>query len=380
MAVVSLSADPEDLFDYEDGIMVLGENYDEYVAAGSPVEYHDDRANFLKRGRTTEIPAAVSVYDENHKKVLDTRAGVRVKGMSSRWDPQKSFNVIFHKAYGGNYKESFKAYDTGFDVHSLALDKCGQDTGTKMMDTIMEYCMYDSSCATARRIPCCVFLNGEYWGFYWVAERFDRVYLADRYGVDKNDIVIENTDEFDSYADWTPELFDRESLIEYYASNIITAHEGDWPHMNFRIWRTASDEGSKYGDGMYRPVILDMNSSSMKYADFNSYDYLMEGFSPFRHLTGDDDTFATELVAKVDSMCAEEFEKGRVLSLIDDIYGRIHDQMILDRMRYTDCSAADAEKSFDADVDALREFYMDRYEYLDMYGEDYLAGIGSGSE
>ena len=381
LAVVSIASDPQNLFSWESGIMVLGEEYDKYVSEGMPEEYHDFRANFCNRGRRTEVETAIIVFDENHNKVLDTTAGMRLKGLSSRWDVQKSFTITFHKAIGGNYKENFSVDGNNLDIHSFALDKCGQDTDTKMIDTIMEYCMSTTECATVKRIPCCVFLDGEYWGFYWLSERVDRSYLSDKYGVSIDSIEIYNTEEFDSFDNWPPEYFDRNSLIEYYAANIITAHEGDWPYMNFRIWRAFDKGGSIYGDGKYRPVIYDMNSDSMKKPDFDSFEYMLNGstgpeFPPFITVYGDKD-FRRELKSQIDKMESGEFEKQKVLDLIDVLYKRMHDQIVLDKMRYSDCTRAEADLSFEESVDRLRNFYETRYDYLDFYKEKYLTEEGS---
>jgi len=374
MTVISVVADPDDLFSYDKGIMVLGEYYDQYVAAGKPKDgYNDWKANFEQRGRESEREADLTIFDENHSLMLDKKCNMRLKGLSSRNDEQKSFSIVFRKAVGGNYKEKFKVGGIDFDVHAFVLDKCGQDIETKMKDTIMEYCMFDSSCATTHRIPCCLFLNGEYWGFYWLAERFDRSYLADRYGVNKESVEIKDTQEYESYRDWPVEEVDRESLIEYYAANIIVSHEGDWPYTNYRMWHTDVEGGTEFSDSKYRMMIFDMNSDSMENSLLNSFEYLIDRFPPFSDRLGIDKSFAADLCKKIDEMSKDEFEKGKMISLVDDFGNRIRGQMILDRMRYFDCSREEAEKSFDDHVEILREFYVDRYDNLDIMKKKFLS-------
>lgn len=372
MTVLSVTADPDDLFSYENGIMVPGIDYDRYVEAGEPEEYETNKANFTRRGRTSERGMRFEVFDEDHKLVLDTDAGIRIKGLSSRWDDQKSFSVFFRKAYGGKYREEFTTDGVGFKDHSLAIDSCGQDKATKMMDAIMGYCMSESGCAVADRVPCCLFINGEYAGFYWLTDRFDASFFADRYGVDREDVKIIDKEDFTSGDEWSVENFDRESLLEYYASNIITAHDGDWPDYNVRFWRTGSDEGTEYGDSKMRPVIFDMNSTSMKSPEYDPIEFMMESFYPFQKLTEEDDNFRSDLVQKIDEMSADEFEQEKVLRLIDSLQERMEDQMILDRMRYFDCSAEEARKSFDESVDLIRSFYRNRWGYLETIKEKYL--------
>ena len=59
--------------------------------------------------------------------------------------------------------------------------------------------------------------------------------------------------------------------------------------------------------------------------------------------------------------------------MIDSLYDEMCDQMILDKMRYTDCSADEAKVQFDESVDALRRFFMTRQDYLKGYNEKYLG-------
>ena len=370
MPIVCISTDPDGLFAHDGGRMVLGEKYDRFAQAGFPEEFDDDKANFLQSGRQTEREADICIFDEDHIPVLETKAGVRVKGMSSRWDPQKSFNVVFHSAYSGNYKEVFALDGKILDIHSFSLDKCGQDPETKMRDTLMQYCMSGSTCATSDRIPCCVFLDGEYWGFYWLAQRYDNSFISDKYDVPKDSVIIENTDELETYDEWMYSV-DRDSLTDYFAGNIIAAHEGDWPHMNLTIWKSAGGDGTPYGDGLYRPVILDMNSDSMIDPDTDSFEYLVERFYPFREFSRDEN-FRKDLVARIDAMCKNEFKQADMLRSIDEMYDRIRDQMILDRMRYYDCSEEEAEAFFNENVEILRDFWKKRYDKLDSYKDGYI--------
>ena len=373
MPVVSVMADPDDLFSYEDGIMVLGQSFDRYVEAGSPREGYDDyKANYMQKGRKSERPVDIVIFDEEHLPVLDTKACIRLKGLSSRVDEQKSFNICFHAAVGGSYKEDFAVDGTDYSVHAFSLDKCGQDIDTKMKDTIMEYCMAGTDCTTTHRTPCCLFLNGEYWGFYWIAERFDRSYISDRYGVSKDGVVIKDLTDYEHYADCPVSDFDRNSFIDYYAGNIITAHGDDWPYMNFSFWYTDTDEKTQFGDGKCRPIIFDMNSTSMEDPGLDSFTYLEENFSVFSTMMKGDPAFRKDLSERVDSMCGNEFRKDKVLKMIDDISGRIRPQMILDRMRYFDAGADEAGSYFDEHVDRLRNFYETRYDNLYMYNKAFV--------
>ncbi len=371
--VVSAVVSPDDLFSHDNGIMVLGTDYDGYVEAGRPEEYEGSNANFTRRGRTSEREVSLTVFDENHMPAYSSKAGIRIKGLSSRWDPQKSFNIIFRNAYSGNDRAQFTTDGRDFDRHSLCLDKCGQDTDTKMMDIIMERCMKDTECATNDGVPCALFLNGEYWGMYWLMDRIDETYLADEYGVVKDDVaIIDSEDMGDAGISWDYDFLDRESLIEYYAANIIVAHNGDWPAYNVRFWYTTNDEGTEYGNGKLRPVIFDMNSQSMLDAGYDVIECLMEWY-PFA-TASEDPQFRKDLAAKIDEMCENEFDKDKVEGMIDSVCKKIRPQMILDKTRFSNCSEEEAAKSFDDNTALIRRFYETRWEPLKAQKDRYVNG------
>ncbi len=233
--------------------------------------------------------------------------------------------------------------------------------------------MKDTECATNDGVPCVLFLNGEYWGLYWLMDRLDESYLADEYGVNKDDVQIIDSEDFEEAGiDWDDDFIDRDSLIEYYAANIIVAHDGDWPAFNVRLWRTREDEGTKYGNGKLRPVIFDMNSMSMQNPDHDSIEVLM-GWYPFAS-PSEDPGFRENLAAKIDEMRVNEFAEDKVITMIDGLYAQMQPQMVLDRMRYTDCSKEEAAASFEESVNILKDFFRNRWKPLEEQKERYLNG------
>ena len=125
MAVVSIVSDPEDLFSDGNGIMVLGDKYARYIEEGKPEEYEAAKANFASKGRQSERETYVQIFDEKHVPVLASSAGIRIKGKTSRWDVQKSFSVIFRRAYSGYSKNHFTLDGLDFDIHSFNLERYG---------------------------------------------------------------------------------------------------------------------------------------------------------------------------------------------------------------------------------------------------------------
>ena len=150
---------------------------------------------------------------------------------------------------------------------------------TKFYDVFLQDLLSDRSFATQASVPCVVYLNGEYWGPYNFQERYSDNHTDYKYGVDKDNVISYDNDELDdgnpgeepnfiqminlassNYAAFC-EIFDIDNFIDYWASEIYIYNE-DWPHNNFRMWRTrAVEPGNPYGDTKWRYQMFDTEFS-----------------------------------------------------------------------------------------------------------------------
>ena len=97
------------------------------------------------------------------------------RGNESRSFPQTSFTLYSRKRYE---KESFDPvlFDTGISDDSLILNN------SKTLKKVFFFSLVeDREAAVQEYIPCQVFLNGEYWGMYYLMERYSSEYLEGRY-------------------------------------------------------------------------------------------------------------------------------------------------------------------------------------------------------
>jgi len=98
MPVISITTNPENLWDPVKGIYIKGPNVDS--ADGVPFF----NANFWKR---TEIPVHIEYYDKKRSQGFEQDVGLKIFGNWSRSNPQKSFKIIAREDYGVsriNYK------------------------------------------------------------------------------------------------------------------------------------------------------------------------------------------------------------------------------------------------------------------------------------
>lgn len=276
--IVSLVCDPDDLFSDERGIYVFGDMQDENDPYST--------GNFYQTGRESERASDMCVFNKDHIYEFDQKVGIRIKGgETSRGYPQKSFNVYSRKAYEDKYlkKSLFKDIDR---MRSFSLYTCSQDTNGKLKDALASKLISDADFETLGYKPAFLFLNGEYWGIYYITERFDRTFFESHTGVGAEDVIkIEDpylpqqSPEMDSFnilsdfmrnADLSDEgeyevfceMADEESMIDYYAVMFYIARLDDWPGGNEAFWKNKSEDETAYFN-KWRPLFYDINSTSM---------------------------------------------------------------------------------------------------------------------
>lgn len=318
LAVISISADYDDLFGYENGIYVKGKIFDnaltEYLKNGKVKDAEVARsldANYKQRGKEWERAAHIDFFEtdaEGMNLVLSQDCGLRIQGNYSRSDLQKSFRLIASKDYGEkrfNYPvfgEELKNSDgeTIDEFRKLVLRAGGNCAFTaKYNDTYWQSLLTESACDTKASRPCVVYLNGEYWGLYVLEEDYSEYYFEEHYGVDKDSIVIYKGDAekyasgykldegklpegvteegyffnelfgfFKANSDLTnpeaykafSEIVDIDSVTDYFAVQIWINNKWDWPGKNWSMWKsTEINPEIDKADGKWRLSFYDMD-------------------------------------------------------------------------------------------------------------------------
>jgi hypothetical protein len=284
--VISLVSDPYNLVDENYGIMVRG----------NPSNLWDSNPpyNYRRKGADWERPAHLELFEGNGSSrsiPLSTGVGIRVRGGWSRGVGQKSFSVYFKEQYGINNLKNYVlipgavkadgktpvATFKGFMLRNGANDI----EYTKFYDVFLQELLSDRSFSTQASVPCIVYLNGEYWGPYNLQERYSDNHTEYKYGVKKENVISYDNDELDDGNAGEEQLFfdmmdmansnmsnstnynafcyffDIDNFIDYWAAEIYIYNE-DWPHNNYRVWRTRTTEaGNPYGDTKWRYQVFD---------------------------------------------------------------------------------------------------------------------------
>ena len=265
LPAVSLCADSLDLFDYETGIFVPGVHF-------NPLNPYYT-GNYFMKGREWERLTNVEFYESDSNSGFNQQLGLRTHGKQSRWRSQKGCSLYAREEYGKkriHYRlfettplESFKRLTLRPYMSAWNGSGCKDYICNRIIEPL------DVESLSSR--PCVLFINGEYWGIYYVEEKPDEHYLADHLGVDKDDVTIikdwgetecgdpanfnalyawmeqANLSDEEQYA-YAESHIDLHNFIDYFIFEIF-AENLDWPSTNLRCWQE--------GDGKWRWIFFD---------------------------------------------------------------------------------------------------------------------------
>ena len=277
MKVVSLVTDPDNLFDDEKGIYVLGNVYKQNggggfggiggwggfggmnVMADEPGQpgqqpggiggwggndwggnndwgggfdwgggnwgFGTTPANYTQKGREWERPASFEMFD-NGESVVKQEVGIRIKGAYSRTAVQKSFNVYSRMDYGKAELEydffdgTARKQTNGKKIKvfdGITIRNGGNDVGhAYFRDSINQSLVADRSFATQGRSECMLFIDGEFWGIYQLNERISDKYIEDHYKVDNGDVALVKNGELEEGTDQN--LSEWQSVLQQFAN------------------------------------------------------------------------------------------------------------------------------------------------------------------
>ncbi len=181
---VSVISDPEGLFDYEKGIYVTGKLFDEFVNDeegyfADPYEYEGFwDANYFEAGREWEREADIQMF-RGRDHILSQQAGIRIQGGASRELYPKSLNLYARPEYDGN-TVIHMYQNMGICPERVTITNGGEDVYSKMRDPLMSEVCKDMNFVTMDYKPCEKYLDGEYWGFFFLTDRYCKKFLQQK--------------------------------------------------------------------------------------------------------------------------------------------------------------------------------------------------------
>ena len=251
---IFLSTAPDNFFDYNTGIYVMGPN--------ASADYPHFGANFWE---DWEKPIYLEVLEEDGV-YFSSPAGVKIFGGWSRGQAQKSFSIFARGEYGSPQFNYPLFPNLDIDIYqSFVLRNSGNDWNfTMLRDGFATGIFEDIDLDIQAYKPVLVYLNGEFWGLYNLREKVNEHFIASHHEVDPDEIdLIEvqqasegNIDNYNQLINYiensdmtSPEVYDSlskwidiDNHIDYNVAQIFIDNR-DWPGNNIKYWRPHAQQG-----------------------------------------------------------------------------------------------------------------------------------------
>lgn len=394
--IISVVTEPENLFDKHNGIYVLGDifyknNTDETIQKAD--NYGHLKANYTQKGRDWEKEAWVCLFNENREIILEGSFGLRIQGGTSRALLPKSLNFFARKEYGkeSTFKPLMEKYH--WETGSINLYSGSHCMATKLNDYLANMMTLELSIASRQFELYELFLDGEYWGTYWLIPRYEYEFFKSNYGISYDDIIMikprysemiemgekddvnfyYNTRDYICSEDMNnteayeiaKEMIDVENYIDYYATEIYIENN-DWPTNNFALWRTKHKQDDRYGDGRWRWMLFDVNLSMDPFTAKSDYVQRTINNDPMFASLMENDDFRTRFYTRLLDMANDYFAPDRIDAFIDEYETKMIEPMRNEYLRfYGDKSIVD----FINGCENIRRFFHLRHEYIiEKYG------------
>jgi len=287
--VISIVTNPENLFDPKIGIYVTGS---EFIPNKDNICINS--CNYIKKGKDWERESHISIFEKGNL-LIDEDVGLRIKGASTRNYPQKSFNIYFRNKYGKNKIKSDFLFPENYDINGNKINIYdsfslkGVSDNNSIRDKFSNKLLQNRknlSTLTDMKSSA-LFINGEFWGMYFIVEKLDEKFFQSHYNIPKEDIIFMKNYNMESGTDKELEnilnfmnlysnkdlsdeknykevsdIIDIDSFIEHYVAGIYLGTL-DWPNLNFGMWRNNGTkiENNFYSDGKWRFLTYDLDFS-----------------------------------------------------------------------------------------------------------------------
>lgn len=392
LLTVSLITDPKNLFDYDRGIYVTGRAFDAFKEL-LPDENTPLRgawwwwnANYSARGRESERPAHIEIMNADKTVLLSEDCGIRIQGNGSRGKLPKSLSVYARREYAGSDEFSEDIFGIGDESHKFVLFSGADDTEYKIKDYLIHTMEESLNFCTMDFLPASLFLDGEFWGVYYITESYHSDYFEDHYGVSQEEVIVVKEGEitegsekdaglyqemraYISGNDMTAEgnykkaqsLIDMDSYIDYYAAQIFIGRSGDWPGKNEGAWRTRSTvSGTPYADGRWRWLLYDVNSGALDAVDEDTLANVVYLDSVFASLFKNAQ-FKEQFAERLIYIAEEIYSPERVDTFIDAYLNHMMEPLCMSNLRF---SGRDLRTEKQENAERIRTFLKERPGYI----------------
>ncbi len=357
-----------------------------------------------------ERPVYIEFYESDGSLGFTQNLGVRIHGGASRYRPQKSLRFYASTAYDQqgiiNYAifpesepQKFKRFLLrGTTEHSGLTDVLAQQFIRK----------FDSEMAIQRYRPVVVFLNGEFWGWYSLRDRYDSWYLALNYSIERQNLALlvggedvlhgnqQDRDQFNTMISFIRKndmrdqrnyehvetLMDIENYLTYVVTGIYLNYT-DWGTAKHQlVWRYTGTQAtatpSRFHDGRWRWLPLDLDGTFTRGGGAER-DYLQEvidGPYLLKFLLMNDQ-FRFAFINRFADMMNTVFKPEQAIDLVEEISLQLPPSLIEESVnRWGHLSSAG---DWYRHIDNMTFFLRERPEYARRQLIDYFELPGTAN-
>ncbi|MDY0275681.1 MAG: CotH kinase family protein [Desulfomicrobium sp.] len=406
LPIINITVPEKDLFDYDEGIFVAGQKYDQWVKDDGDVS-KSPSARPVNWREKINVNISMQILDQINKIVFHLdNSYMRIHGYASRTTSIKSMRIypkdegILYDIFGdGNIVGNARIIlrNSGNQVHDYRKTYLG--------DAYRHIVMGGLAFGIQRYRPINIFLNGEYYGILNVRDRLDKHYLKNMYQVEKksidllkrNKIVQHGSDKQwdfflnkleedvsrDGFFEEITKLFDVTSFADYYSAQIFIGNR-DWPGNNIRYWRSKNKqindvpENSTCNDGRWRWIMYDTDASSSNVM----HDTLSYAASPIKNTPYNpewstfvlrrllkNDIFKNYFITRFSDLLNTHFNPERTMEILEDLSKAISSDMSKHIVRW---STHKSIKEWKDHIANLSKFMQERPDYQRMHLQEFF--------
>lgn len=345
LPVVSICADSLDLFDYERGIMVPGQLFDSLDPTHT--------GNYTMHGMEWERMINLEYREVEDNSGINQVCGLRTHGNRARRQPQKGLKVYAREEYGNKRFRHQFFEDTPMNSfkHLLIKPYSSLYPYSGIQDYICTQMAIGLGLESGHSRPVCLYINGEYWGIYFLQEKMDERYLEDHFGINIEQCnIISNWSKLDcgsaqsfyDMMDWLENadlsvqedydhlssMVDIDNFIDYMVFETFVANS-DWPANNNRCWQTVGGKWrwmffdgdaafNQYGmDPFGNPTTLDVFGNATYMGEYN-WPSSKRATLLFRRLL-ENQGFKERFNMRIGVLCMEDFTYAKTSQVFHHI-------------------------------------------------------------
>jgi hypothetical protein len=318
---------------------------------------------------------------------INQQAGLRTHGGNGRRFQQKCVKIYAREEYGKKrFKHKFfETIPLDNFKHLVLKPFVSSWNQSGVNDHICNQIALQLNLETLASRPVVLYLNGEYWGIYYIHERPDERYLQDHYGIDIDDVnimgnwvnVVEHgsSENFIALSQWLetadltlPEDYayveskiDIGNFIDYQIFELYSEN-ADWPVNNMRCWQL--------DDGPWRWIFFD-GDACLLWMTFNAFDnavYVGSEIWPsstqstlfFRKLMENED-FNARFESRFLELLDSAFSYSVIEPIFENIKMQIEPEVPLQSYRF---GFPMTVETWNMDMDRVKYFLSTRTQYI----------------